>query len=102
MYFPMEFRFVAPPTRRRVISPFSPACELFDFAVHAAVGEPYDYLTSEIGPIFANTRAARTGAKLHDLGAAQLAALYPRWGDFLARGAELDPSTFERPPAQTV
>ena len=89
VYFPMEFRFVAA-DEAAWLSPFyqRASCSI---AVHAAVGEPYDYLTSEIGPIFRKYQGRPHWGKLHDLGAAQLATLYPRWRDFVALRRELDP-----------
>lgn len=89
VYFPMEFRFVAA-DEAAWLSPFyqRASCSI---AVHAAVGEPYDYLTSEIGPIFRKYQGRPHWGKLHDLGAAPLAALYPRWRDFVALRRELDP-----------
>ncbi|PVY57761.1 FAD-linked oxidoreductase [Simplicispira sp. 125] len=89
VYFPMEFRFVAA-DEAAWLSPFyqRASCSI---AVHAAVGEPYDYLVSEIGPLFRKYQGRPHWGKLHDLGAAQLAALYPRWDDFLALRRELDP-----------
>ncbi|WP_198088510.1 D-arabinono-1,4-lactone oxidase [Variovorax sp. E3] len=88
VFFPMEFRFVK--ADDAWLSPFHErdSCSI---AVHAAVGEPYDYLLSEIGPIYRKYQGRPHWGKLHDLGPAQLATLYPRWNDFLALRAKLDP-----------
>jgi len=88
VFFPLEFRFV--PADDAWLSPFHgrDSCSI---AVHAAVGEPHDYLLSQIGPIFRKYQGRPHWGKLHDRGPAELAALYPRWNDFLALRARLDP-----------
>jgi len=88
VFFPLEFRFVK--ADDAWLSPFHQrdSCSI---AVHAAQGEPYDYLLSEIGPIYRKYQGRPHWGKLHDLKAPQLAALYPRWNDFLALRARLDP-----------
>lgn len=88
VFFPLEFRFVQ--ADDAWLSPFHrrDSCSI---AVHAAQGEPYDYLLSQIGPIFRKYQGRPHWGKLHDLGPAQLAALYPHWNDFLALRARLDP-----------
>ncbi|WP_240651311.1 MULTISPECIES: D-arabinono-1,4-lactone oxidase [unclassified Variovorax] len=88
VFFPLEFRFVK--SDDAWLSPFHErdSCSI---AVHAAQGEPYDYLLSEIGPIYRKYQGRPHWGKLHDLGPAQLATLYPRWNDFLALRAKLDP-----------
>ncbi len=88
VFFPLEFRFIKGDDAW--LSPFHQrdSCSI---AVHAAQGEPYDYLLSEIGPIYRKYQGGPHWGKLHDLKAPQLAALYPRWKDFLALRAQLDP-----------
>ncbi|WP_296225895.1 D-arabinono-1,4-lactone oxidase [Ralstonia sp. UBA689] len=88
VYFPLEFRFVK--ADDAWLSPFHQrdSCSI---AVHAAQGEPYDYLLSEIGPIYRKYEGRPHWGKLHDVGPEQLAALYPRWSDFLALRGQLDP-----------
>jgi FAD-linked oxidoreductase len=88
VFFPLEFRFIKGDDAW--LSPFHQrdSCSI---AVHAAQGEPYDYLLSEIGPIYRKYQGRPHWGKLHDLKAPQLAALYPRWKDFLALRAQLDP-----------
>lgn len=88
-FFPMEFRFTK--ADDAWLSPFyqRDSCSI---AVHAAVGEPYDYLVSEIAPVFRKFQGRPHWGKLHAHSAADLAALYPRWKDFLAVRAQLDPT----------
>jgi FAD-linked oxidoreductase len=89
VFFPMEFRFIK--ADDAWLSPFyqRDSCSI---AVHAAVGEPYDYLVSEIAPVFRKFQGRPHWGKLHGHTAADLSALYPRWKDFLAVRAQLDPT----------
>ena len=88
VFFPLEFRFVA--ADDAWLSPFyqRASCSI---AVHAAAGEAHDYLLSEIGPILRRHGGRPHWGKLHDLGAAELAGLYPRFKDFQQLRRELDP-----------
>lgn len=88
VFFPLEFRFVQGDSAW--LSPFyqRDSCSI---AVHAAAGEAYDYLVQEIGPVFRKYQGRPHWGKLHAHTAADLAALYPRWKDFLALRAQLDP-----------
>jgi FAD-linked oxidoreductase len=88
VFFPMEFRFVKGDDAW--LSPFyqRDSCSI---AVHAAVGEPYDYLVKEVGPVFRKYEGRPHWGKHHGHAAADFAALYPRWKDFLAVRAQLDP-----------
>lgn len=88
VYFPMEFRFVKGDDAW--LSPFHlrDSCSI---AVHAAHGEAYDYLVGELGPIFRKHGGRPHWGKLHNLGAKELATLYPRWKDFLALRQQMDP-----------
>lgn len=87
-YFPIEFRHVA--ADDAWLSPFHgrDSCSI---AVHAAAGEEHAYLVHDLGPIFRRHGGRPHWGKLHDLGAAEFAALYPRWRDFVALRRELDP-----------
>ncbi|MDO5693615.1 MAG: D-arabinono-1,4-lactone oxidase [Pseudomonadota bacterium] len=87
-FFPVEFRFVG--ADDAWLSPFHqrPSCSI---AVHAAVGEAYDYLLNDIGPIFRKYEGRPHWGKLHGLGAAELSTLYPRFKDFQAMRQEMDP-----------
>jgi FAD-linked oxidoreductase len=88
VFFPLEFRFVKGDDAW--LSPFyqRDSCSI---AVHALHGEPYRYLTEQLGPIIRRFGARPHWGKLHAFNAQELAALYPRWGDFLALRAKLDP-----------
>ncbi|OGB31593.1 MAG: FAD-dependent oxidoreductase [Burkholderiales bacterium RIFCSPLOWO2_12_FULL_61_40] len=89
VFFPMEFRFVKGDDAW--LSPFyqQDSCSI---AVHAAAGEAYDYLVSDIAPVFRKFNGRPHWGKLHGHTAADLPALYPRWKDFLQVRAELDPT----------
>jgi len=88
VFFPMEFRFIKGDDAW--LSPFHKrdSCSI---AVHAAHGEAYDYLVTELGPIFRKHGGRPHWGKLHNLTARELAALYPRWNDFLALRQQMDP-----------
>ncbi|HEY0061104.1 MAG TPA: D-arabinono-1,4-lactone oxidase [Telluria sp.] len=88
VFFPLEFRFVKGDDAW--LSPFyqRDSCSI---AVHAAQGEPYDYLMSEIGPVFRKYQGRPHWGKLHNFSAAELATLYPRWKEFLDVRRSLDP-----------
>lgn len=89
VFFPMEFRFIKGDDAW--LSPFylRDSCSI---AVHAAAGEPYDYLVSDIAPVFRKFNGRPHWGKLHGHTAADLPGLYPRWKDFLAVRAQLDPT----------
>lgn len=101
VFFPMEFRWVKGDDAW--LSPFHgrDSCSV---AVHALAGEPHDYLLSEIGPLLRGFGGRPHWGKLHDLGPAQLAALYPRFGDFMKLRQQLDPERrlLSPPMAQTL
>ncbi|MCO5411006.1 MULTISPECIES: D-arabinono-1,4-lactone oxidase [Ralstonia] len=88
VYFPLEFRFVKGDDAW--LSPFyqRDSCSI---AVHTAHGEPYDYLLSEIDLVYRKYEGRPHWGKLHAVGPDRLAALYPRWNDFLAAREKLDP-----------
>lgn len=88
VFFPMEFRFIQ--GDNAWLSPFHQrdSCSI---AVHAAVGEPYDYLVQEIAPVFRKFNGRPHWGKLHGHTARDLPGLYPRWKDFLEVRAQLDP-----------
>ncbi|MFZ3128451.1 MAG: D-arabinono-1,4-lactone oxidase [Rhodoferax sp.] len=89
VFFPMEFRFIKGDDAW--LSPFyqRDSCSI---AVHAAAGEPYDYLVRDIAPVFRKFNGRPHWGKLHGHTAADLPGLYPRWKDFLAVRAQLDPT----------
>jgi FAD-linked oxidoreductase len=88
VFFPLEFRFIK--ADDAWLSPFyqRDSCSI---SVHAAHGEPYDYLTTEIGPLFRKHGARPHWGKLHNFSAAELAAMYPHWKDFQAIRQRMDP-----------
>ncbi|MES2316255.1 MAG: D-arabinono-1,4-lactone oxidase [Pseudomonadota bacterium] len=88
VFFPLEFRFIKGDDAW--LSPFyqRDSCSI---SVHAAHGEAYDYLLSEIGPVFRKHGGRPHWGKLHNYTAAELAALYPRWKDFQALRQRMDP-----------
>lgn len=88
VFFPLEFRFVK--ADDAWLSPFYQR-DTCSIAVHAAQGEPYDYLTREIGPIFRKFQGRPHWGKLHNFSAKELAALYPRWYDFQEIRRSFDP-----------
>ncbi|WP_338849114.1 D-arabinono-1,4-lactone oxidase [Massilia sp. W12] len=88
VFFPLEFRFVK--GDEAWLSPFyqRDSCSI---AVHALAGEPYEYLVTELGPIFRKYQARPHWGKLHNFTPKELAALYPRWDDFLLLRKSMDP-----------
>ena len=88
VFFPIEFRFVKGDSAW--LSPFHgrDSCSV---ACHALQGEAYDYLLSDLGPVFRRHGGRPHWGKLHDLAAPQLQALYPRFADFQALRRRLDP-----------
>ncbi|OHX14003.1 FAD-dependent oxidoreductase [Chromobacterium sphagni] len=88
VFFPLEFRFVG--ADEAWLSPFyqRDSCSI---AVHAAAGEAYDYLVSDIAPIFRKYQGRPHWGKLHAHRAIDFAALYPRWNDFLQLRRQFDP-----------
>jgi FAD-linked oxidoreductase len=88
VFFPMEFRFIKGDSAW--LSPFHErdSCSI---AVHALAGEPYDYLLTDIGPIFRRHGGRPHWGKLHNFTPAELAAAYPRWRDFHEVRQTLDP-----------
>lgn len=88
VFFPLEFRFVKGDDAW--LSPFyqRDSCSI---AVHAAHGEPYDYLLSEIGRVFRKHGGRPHWGKLHNFSTTELAAMYPRWKDFQDLRRRLDP-----------
>ncbi|HEX5371575.1 MAG TPA: D-arabinono-1,4-lactone oxidase [Aquabacterium sp.] len=88
VFFPLEFRYVLGDDAW--LSPFQgrDSCSI---AVHAMVGEEHRYLIEALGPIFRRHGGRPHWGKLHDLPGAELATHYPRWKDFQALRATLDP-----------
>ncbi len=88
VFFPIEVRRIAPDDAW--LSPFQGGAR-GSIAVHAHYKDDYRLLFERIEPIFLRHGGRPHWGKLHSLKGEQLAALYPRWADFLALRAELDP-----------
>ncbi len=88
VFFPIEARRVAPDDAW--LSPFQGG-ERGSIAIHAHYRDDYRLLFERIEPIFLRHGGRPHWGKLHSLKGAQLAALYPRWSDFLAVRQALDP-----------
>ena len=59
--------------------------------MHAHYKDDFAFLYQLIEPIFLRHGGRPHWGKLHSLHGPQLAALYPRWNDFLEVRRELDP-----------
>jgi FAD-linked oxidoreductase len=88
VYFPIEVRFVDSDTAW--LSPFQePAATI---AVHMGHTQDHSFFFTSIEPIFRRFGGRPHWGKLHSLKADDLAALYPRWRDFAALRAAMDPA----------
>ncbi|HRD26933.1 MAG TPA: D-arabinono-1,4-lactone oxidase [Caulobacter sp.] len=88
VFFPIEVRRIAPDDAW--LSPFQGEPR-GSVAVHAYYRDDYAFFFALIEPIFRRHGGRPHWGKLHSLKGADLAALYPRWNDFLAVRRELDP-----------
>lgn len=88
VFFPIEARRIAPD--EAWLSPFQGGPR-GSIAVHAHYKDDYSFLFELIEPIFLRHGGRPHWGKLHSLAGPQLAALYPRWNDFLEVRRELDP-----------
>lgn len=88
VFFPIEARRIAPD--EALLSPFQGG-ERGSIAVHAHYRDDYRLLFELIEPVFLRNGGRPHWGKLHSLKAPQLAALYPRWTEFLEIRRELDP-----------
>jgi len=61
-------------------------------AIHQFVGMPYREYFTEFAAIVAQVGGRPHWGKLHDLDAAALAELYPRFSDFVRLRSEIDPA----------
>jgi len=88
VFFPIEFRTTAPDDIW--LSPFyrRDSCSIAVHRFHEADYGPY---FSAIEPIFRKHDGRPHWGKLNTLAAADFAALYPKWNDFLEIRTELDP-----------
>lgn len=88
VFFPIEVRRIA--ADDAWLSPFN-AGPRGSVAVHCHYKDQYGFMFELIEPIFRRHGGRPHWGKLHSLGAADFAALYPRWKDFLEVRRELDP-----------
>lgn len=88
-FFPMEVRFTGQDDAW--LSPFNDGVRC-SIAVHTAANEAYDTLFDLAEPVLRRHGGRPHWGKLHSLGAEDLAALYPRYDDFLALRAAMDPT----------
>jgi len=88
VFFPIEVRRIAPDDAW--LSPFQGGAR-GSVAVHTHYKDDFAFLYELIEPIFRRHGGRPHWGKLHTLKDQQLAALYPRWEDFLKVRAELDP-----------
>lgn len=88
VFFPIEVRRVAEDDAW--LSPFY-GRESGSIAVHAYYKDEYEWLHEIVEPIFRRHDGRPHWGKLHNLGAADLRALYPRFADAQALRAEIDP-----------
>jgi FAD-linked oxidoreductase len=86
--FPLEYRYVQ--ADDIWLSPFyqRPGCAI---SCHNFHDRDYQKYFAAIEPIFWKYQGRPHPGKIHTLEAKQLAALYPRWDDFLRIRRELDP-----------
>ncbi|MES0874821.1 D-arabinono-1,4-lactone oxidase [Sinimarinibacterium thermocellulolyticum] len=88
-FFPIELRVVRGDDAW--LSPFQGHEVSGSIAIHRYhLEDPLPYF-ADIEPIFQSYDGRPHWGKMHTLDAARLASLYPRWADFLALRAELDP-----------
>jgi FAD-linked oxidoreductase len=88
VFLPIEARRIAPDDAW--LSPFQGGPR-GSIAVHAHYKDEFAFLYILIEPIFRRYGGRPHWGKLHSLSGDQLAALYPRWKDFLKVRAALDP-----------
>jgi len=88
VFFPIEVRRIA--ADDAWLSPFNGGPR-GSIAVHTHYKDDFSFLYELIEPIFRRHGGRPHWGKLHNLRGQQLAALYPRWNDFLKVRAELDP-----------
>ncbi len=88
VFFPIETRRIAPDDAW--LSPFQGGPR-GSVAVHAYYRDDFSFLYELIEPIFRRYDGRPHWGKLHSLNGSQLAAIYPRWKDFLAVRKDLDP-----------
>jgi FAD-linked oxidoreductase len=88
VFFPIEARRIA--ADEAWLSPFQGGPR-GSVAVHAYYRDDFSFLYQLIEPIFRRYDGRPHWGKLHTLSGGQLAAIYPRWKEFLAVRQDLDP-----------
>jgi FAD-linked oxidoreductase len=88
VFFPIEARIIAPDDAW--LSPFT-GRESGSIAVHAYYREAHDWMFRLIEPVFREAGGRPHWGKLHSLGAPELKALYPMFGEAMAVRKALDP-----------
>lgn len=89
MFFPIECRFIAPDDA--MLSPFQGGMRC-SIAVHVAADEDLSPLFDLSEPVLRAHGGRPHWGKLHSLGAAELSQLYPRFAEFQALRARIDPA----------
>jgi FAD-linked oxidoreductase len=88
VFFPIEARIIAPDDAW--LSPFYQR-ESGSIAIHAYYKEPHDWMARLAEPVLREAGGRPHWGKLHSLGAAELAALYPQFAEANALRRSLDP-----------
>lgn len=88
VFFPFECRMTAGDTAW--LSPFNDGPRI-SIAVHTHAPDDYDFLFSKIEPIFRRYDGRPHWGKLNSVGGDEMRRLYPRFDDFAALRAKLDP-----------
>ena len=88
VFFPIEARIIAPDDAW--LSPFYQR-ESGSIAIHAYYKEPHDWMARLAEPVLREAGGRPHWGKLHSLGAAELAALYPQFAEANAVRRSLDP-----------
>jgi FAD-linked oxidoreductase len=89
VHFPVEYRYVKGDDIW--LSPFY-GRDSASISVHQYVGMEHDAYFRAAEAIFLNHGGRPHWGKMHNLGASQLAGLYPRWEDFMALRRRIDPA----------
>ncbi len=88
VFFPIEARIIAPDDAW--LSPFYQR-ESGSIAIHAYYKEPHDWMARLAEPVLREAGGRPHWGKLHSLGAAELAKLYPQFAEANAVRRSLDP-----------
>jgi FAD-linked oxidoreductase len=88
VYFPIEVRFIA--AESAWLSPFHARASC-SIAIHMGSTQDHKGVFGAVEPILRRHDGRPHWGKLHTLGAADFAGLYPRWRDFLEVRAMCDP-----------